>query len=118
MKTNWVRIVALAAAFLALALPASAQVFTGRIDMKLVDSTGAVLPGATVELSGQERHNAVTDTSGEAHFLNLSPGTYVVTAKLQSFADYTNNSVVVAAGASVPLRVTMALASVESSVVV
>jgi hypothetical protein len=113
-----VRIIAFAVSIVALALPASAQVFTGRIDLKIVDSTGAVLPGVTVDLSGQERHSAVTDQSGEAHFLNLAPGTYVVTAKLQSFADYTNNNVAVTAGASVPLRVTMSLAGVESTVTV
>ena len=118
MTNGLVRVVALAAAVVALAMPASAQVFTGRIDLKIVDSTGAVLPGVTVELSGQERHVAVTDAIGEAHFLNLAPGTYVVTARLQSFADYTNNNVAVAAGASVPLRVTMALAGVESAVTV
>jgi hypothetical protein len=105
-------------AIVALAMPASAQVFTGRIDLRIVDSTGAVLPGVTIELSGQERHSTVTDGSGEAHFLNLAPGTYVVAAKLQGFGDYTNNNVVVAAGASVPLRVTMSVAGIETAVVV
>src|SRR5688500_17588370 len=118
MKNRLIRIMVFAAAIVALAIPASAQVFTGRIDLKIVDSTGGVLPGVTVELSGQERHSAVSDASGEAHFLNLAPGTYVVTAKLQSFADYTNRNVAVTAGASVPLRVTMALAGVETAVVV
>jgi hypothetical protein len=109
---------AITIAIVALAMPAAAQVFTGRIDLKIVDATGAVLPGATIELSGQERHSTVTDASGEAHFLNLAPGTYVVTAKLQGFGDYTNNNVVVSAGASVPLRVTMSVAAVESAVTV
>ena len=77
-----VRIMTCAIALLALAMPGAAQQFTGRIDLKIIDSTGGVLPGVTVELSGQEQHTAVTDASGEAHFLNLSPGTYRVTAKL------------------------------------
>ncbi len=105
-----------AIALLALAMPAAAQQFTGRIDLKIIDSTGGVLPGVTVELSGQEQHSAVTDASGEAHFLNLSPGTYKVTAKLASFADYVNEKVQVAAGLSVPLRVTLAPAGVDAAI--
>lgn len=118
MKNGLVRIVALAIAIVALAVPASAQVFTGRIDVKVADSTGAVLPGVTVELTGQERHSAVTDASGEAHFLNLAPGTYNVSAKLQGFGDYANNNIPVTAGGSVPLRVTLSVAGVESAVTV
>ena len=37
---------------LALAVPAWAQVSTGEIFGKVTDGTGAVLPGATVTLSG------------------------------------------------------------------
>jgi hypothetical protein len=55
------------------AMPAAAQVFTGRIDIAVVDSTGAVLPGVMVELSGDQMATAVTDARGEARFLNLAP---------------------------------------------
>ncbi|MCA1561152.1 MAG: carboxypeptidase-like regulatory domain-containing protein [Acidobacteria bacterium] len=75
-----------AAAFCMLlaALPASAgaQVFTGRIDATVVDSTGAVLAGVTVAISGPRNQETVTDAQGEAHFLNLAPGTYQVKASL------------------------------------
>ena len=54
------------------AMPASAQVYTGRIDVTAVDSTGAVLPGVTVEISGTQNATQVTDARGEAHFLNLA----------------------------------------------
>ncbi|HVC19988.1 MAG TPA: hypothetical protein VNE16_07915, partial [Vicinamibacterales bacterium] len=60
---------------LGLAVPASAQVYTGRIDVTVKDATGAVLPGVTVDISGPENQEAVTDALGEAHFLNLSVGT-------------------------------------------
>ncbi len=110
------RVMVLAVALVAFASPASAQVFTGRIDVTIADTTGAVLPGVTVELTGQETHSAVTDASGEAHFLNLAPGTYAVAAKLQGFSDYMNNTVAVTAGGSVPLRVTLGVAGLASSV--
>ena len=56
---------------LAIAAPSAAQVSTGRIDASIADSTGAVLPGVTVDISGPQNQSAVTDTLGEAHFLNL-----------------------------------------------
>ena len=97
-------------------LPASAQTFTGRVDVTIMDSTGAVLPGVTVDLTGPQSQSAVTDASGEAHFLNLTPGTYTVAAKLQGFGDYANNKVAVLAGAAVPLRVTLGVAGMASTV--
>src|SRR5688572_17844006 len=83
------------------AAPSAAQVFTGRIDITAVDSTGAVLPGATVEVTGPQNVVQVTDERGEAHFLGLPPGTYAVITKLQGFGDYENKNVPVVVGASV-----------------
>ena len=37
------------------AVPSSAQVFTGRIDVVAKDGTGAVLPGVTVESQASRR---------------------------------------------------------------
>jgi hypothetical protein len=98
------------------ALPVSAQVFTGRIDVTVKDSTGAVLPGVTVELSGAATATTVTDTRGEARFLNLAPGRYGVIAKLSGFTDYKNDNVPVGAGSVVPLSVTLAVGGVATAV--
>ena len=62
------------AALMSAASPAAAQVFTGRIDVTVIDSTGAVLPGVTVEATGPQNQTAITDTLGEAHLLNLPTG--------------------------------------------
>src|SRR5262245_9845050 len=64
---------------------AGAQVFTGRVDVTIEDSTGGRLPGVSVDLSGPVTHNQVTDAQGEAHFLNLPVGLYVVKATLSGF---------------------------------
>jgi hypothetical protein len=100
----------------AFAAPSAAQVSTGRIDATVSDSTGAVLPGVTVDISGPQNHTAVTDTLGEAHFLNLSPGTYTVSAKLSGFSDYLNKNVPVETGASVPLKIALSVAGVSTQV--
>jgi hypothetical protein len=96
--------------------PAAAQVFTGRIDVTVVDSTGAVLPGANVEISGPQNRSAVSDANGEAHFLNLAPGTYAVSAMMQGFSDYKNQNVPVGAGVAVPLRATLSVGGVAQQV--
>ncbi|MBI2835403.1 MAG: TonB-dependent receptor [Acidobacteria bacterium] len=84
--------------------------------MTAIDATSAVLPGVNVDVAGPLNQSAVTDTQGEAHFLNLPVGTYTVKATLAGFLDYVNNNVPVGAGAGVPLRVTMRVAGVAEQV--
>ena len=116
MKFRIARLLVAAIAILAFATPSSAQVYTGRIDVTAVDSTGAILPGVTVDITGPQRASAVTDANGEARFLNLPPGTYTVAAKLQGFGDYLNREVAVVTGGSAALRVTMGIAGLNTSV--
>jgi hypothetical protein len=106
----------LTALLCAVSTAASAQVFTGRIDVTVLDTTGAVLPGVTVGVTGPQNQNAVTDAQGEAHFLNLPAGTYEVKATLPGFADYLNKTVPVNAGVAVPLRVTLGVQGVSEQV--
>ena len=71
-----------------LALPIAAQEQTGSIQGVVKDSSGAVLPGATVEAritSGAGVRTAVTDSNGIYRFPALPPGTYELSANLQSF---------------------------------
>ena len=104
-----------ALAILATAMPAMAQVYTGRIDVTAVDSTGAVMPGVTVDIDGVQKATAVTDARGEAHFLNLAPGKYSVVAKISGFGDYKSASLDVAAGANVAVKATMSVGGVTAS---
>jgi hypothetical protein len=92
------------------------QVFTGRIDITAKDSTGAVLPGVTVELSGVQAATGVTDSRGEAHFLNLAPGRYIVVARLTGFGQYRNEDVAVTAGSVIALPVALAVGGVSEAV--
>ena len=116
MRLLSVRLMMLAACAVMLAVPSAAQVYTGRIDVTVTDTSGAILPGATVDLSGPQTASAPTDAKGEAHFLNLAPGAYTVVASLSGFTTYTNRSVVVATGAAVPLRATLAVGNVTQVV--
>jgi Carboxypeptidase regulatory-like domain/TonB-dependent Receptor Plug Domain len=104
------------AAMLCVAATANAQVFTGRIDVTAQDSTGAVLPGVIVDVSGPQNQAAVTDAQGQVRFLNLPAGTYQVKASLQGFANYLNRSLPVGAGSVVPLRVTLGVPGVSEQI--
>jgi hypothetical protein len=96
--------------------PGFAQVFTGRIEVTVVDSTGAVLPGATVNISGPQNQSRTTDAKGVAVFMNLPPGTYTVNAALEGFGDFNNPNVPVSAGVTVPIKALMPVAGVTEGV--
>jgi Carboxypeptidase regulatory-like domain/TonB-dependent Receptor Plug Domain len=95
---------------------ASAQVFTGRIDVTLEDTTGGRLPGVSVDLTGPVNQNQVSDANGEAHFLNLPVGIYTVKATLSGFNEFTNANVQVATGAATPIAVKMGVAGTSETV--
>ena len=69
--------------FLLLALPLSAQ-FRAGVQGVILDSTGAVIPGATVTLSNNEtQRTQKTQSSGDGFyaFSGLPPGTYTLSAE-------------------------------------
>ena len=98
------------------ALPARAQVFTGRIDVTVEDQTGSRLPGAVVELSGPETETQIADAEGQAHFLNLPVGVYTVKLSLTGFTPETNSHVEVVSGASTALDVRLKVAGGSETV--
>jgi hypothetical protein len=112
MSKRLLRLFVASACMLALAAPAAAQIYTGRIEVTAVDTTGAILPGVAVDISGPRDATATTDARGQAVFLNLPPGTYTVTARLSGFADYVNRNVPVVAGGTIPLRAALGIAGV------
>jgi hypothetical protein len=112
---RWAAVGVLALAVVGVA-PAVAQQSVGRIDVTIMDSTGGVLPGVTVNITGPLNQMMVTDERGEAHFLNLTVGTYQVTANLQGFNEYRNTNVPVAAGVAVPLKIQLAVAGAQETI--
>jgi Carboxypeptidase regulatory-like domain/TonB-dependent Receptor Plug Domain len=97
---------------------ASAQVFTGRVDVTIEDATGGRLPGVTVDLTGPINQTQIADAQGQAHFLNLPVGTYAVKAALSGFNTYANSTVQVVSGGSTPLSVKLGVAGTSESIIV
>src|SRR6476660_5284784 len=98
-------------AVIAIAAPAAAQVFTGRIDVSVSDDSGARLPGVAVEVDGPETHTQTTDATGQAHFVNLAVGTYSVKLTHAGFAPFTNKTVLVETGSSTAVDARLTAAS-------
>src|SRR6059058_3518036 len=110
------RFVAACVAALALASPAAAQVFTGRIDVTVEDAAGKRLPAVAVEVTGPETRTQIADQTGQAHVVNLPVGTYAVRLTLAGFSPYTSRSVLVESGSSTALDARMTVASTAETV--
>ena len=90
MRTLSTRCSSLLLALLML-LPASlaAQTLTGSISGVIKDDQAAVLPGATVTLTGRQgTMTQVSDAEGRYRFAPLEPGAYELTAQLSGFQQY------------------------------
>lgn len=107
---------------LALAFPATAQqtVDVGSIGGRVVDQSGSSVPGAAVvarHLDTNISTDAISDADGRFRFPYLKIGAYEIKASLAGFADSTRR-LNVSAGSAFDLPISMALAGVESTVMV
>ena len=77
-----------AALALVLAVPATARAQSA-IAGVVRDTSGAVLPGVTVEIASdvliERTRSAVTDSDGQYKIIDLRPGVYVMTFGLEGF---------------------------------
>src|SRR4051812_45052551 len=108
-------------AVLLLALPAVAQEQTGSIVGVVKDSSGAVLPGVTVEARSPSAvgvSTATSDSNGSYRFPALPPGAYEVSASLQSFVPAKTSDAVVTLGKQLTIDLVLKLAGVSESVTV
>ncbi len=73
------------------------QSFTGTITGDVVDSSGAVVPNAKVELTEMAtnvKRTATTNAEGRYMFPSLTPGTYIVTVEKDGFKDVKSGSII------------------------
>jgi hypothetical protein len=105
-------------AVLLCAWPIAAQEQRGSIEGVIKDSSGAVLPGATVEARTNTGVvlTATTDSDGIYRFPSLLPGTYEITATLQGFSPKKQADIPVNLGQVKKVDLSLALANVSESV--
>jgi hypothetical protein len=100
---------------------AFAQTQTGEIFGRVNDRTGAVLPGATVTISGEallQPQSTVTASSGSYRFPNLLIGIYTVTFELGGFKKMIRTDVRIQAGFNAEVNARLELSTVEETVTV
>ena len=108
------RLVRLSAVLLSLGATVSsyAQVTTATIEGIVLDSTGAVVPGAQVTVASQQsvrRETVITDPRGEFTVTFLPTGSYSVTIWMQGFKTHTESGVALVAGQELRRDFTLAL---------
>ncbi|HET6896691.1 MAG TPA: carboxypeptidase-like regulatory domain-containing protein, partial [Vicinamibacteria bacterium] len=96
-----------------------AQASTGNIYGTVADASGAVLPGASITVSGATTGGRTTQSGiqGDFRFLNLDPGTYKVAVTMKGFGTVTRE-VVVTTGQNVNLAFAMKVAGQSEEVTV
>ena len=86
------------------------------------DSSGAVLPGVTVEASSpaliEKSRTAVSDSAGQYKVEQLRAGVYTVTFTLAGFSTVRREGVEISAGFTAPVSVSLKVGSVSETVTV
>jgi len=93
-------------AILAFSATAVAQSITGSISGIVTDSTGGVIPGATVTLTGDQTggtRTATTNGEGRFNFAALQPGNFSIKVEHQGFQVLEQTGVVLSANESLAL---------------
>ena len=94
---------------------------TSTLTGTVVDSSGAVIPGASIIVKRADTGvstESVSNAEGQFTVPALNAGTYTVTASLSGFKTVTVNNVVVNAGVPAGVKVTMEVGGIEEQVVV
>ena len=88
----------------------------------VTDTTGAVLPGVTVEARSpvliEQVRAATTDGSGQYRVVELVPGTYTVTFTMPGFTTLVREGIRLEANFTAPVSVQMQVGAVEETVTV
>ena len=106
---------------LVFAVSAFAQQGQSSIQGKVVDASGASLPGATIlithEGSGVFR-NVVSNADGSYFATGLVPGPYRVEAELSGFTKFTRGGLLLQVGSSLSLEIKLEIGTLEQNILV
>jgi hypothetical protein len=120
---NTVKFVYLAMAMCLLSPSAYAQeTVNGAIAGIVRDTSGAVLPGVTVEAASpaliEKVRSVVTNDQGQYTIVSLRPGTYIVTFSLSGFVTVRREGIVLTSGFTAPVNVELKIGSIEETITV
>jgi hypothetical protein len=108
--------------FILFATPALAQQGQyAAVQGRIVDESGAAMPGVTVVVTHQGSgmfRQVVSNADGSYYVANLVPGPYRITAELQGFKKYEQPDVVLTIGNTAALDIKLAVGGLEENVTV
>ena len=119
MKTRSL-VLALALA-LAPVIGAAQNTTTGAIEGTVLDQSGAVVPGALVEVRNVDTHftrSGVSAGDGRFVFLQLPSGPYTVTFTLTGFATLVQDGLILTVGQTLTLRPTLKISAAQEIITV
>jgi YbbR domain-containing protein len=100
----------------------SSQTSTGEISIRVTDSSGALVPGAQIQISGADSGNlartVVSNESGVAAVTFLQPGRYNISVAASGFETVNQQGLVVRVGETINLAVTLKPGQASESVTV
>lgn len=94
----------------------------GKIQGTVLDEEGVPLPGVTVVISSPSliapEISRITNVNGFFRFPSLPPGTYEVTCKIEGFNTNIRKGIIVSAGKTTAIDVTLTVATIEEEIIV
>ena len=109
-------------AALLMLLPATASAQTSSIAGTVKDTSGAVLPGVTVEASSpaliEKVRSVTTDSAGQYKIITLRPGTYTVTFTLPGMSVVKRENVELTSDFTATINADMKVGALEETVTV
>jgi hypothetical protein len=118
MTTFHFRAIALAAIVLAAPALTSAQSIAGSVR----DSSGAVLPGVSVEAASaaliEKSRSVVTDVNGQYQIIDLRPGSYTITFTLQGFTTVVRPDVQISGSGVTTISAEMRVGGLQETITV
>lgn len=91
----------------------------GRVSGTVKDQQGAAIPAVVISARSDAApglYHATTDRTGTYHLTNLPPAEYEITAELSGFATFKRPAVVVRAGLTATVDITMTIGAVGETV--
>src|SRR5262245_46736747 len=122
MKPTRTQLLIMLVGVMLLAAPLGAQEAPSGITGLATATSGAVLPGVTVDAASpaliEKVRSAVTDSEGRYNIVDLRPGTYSVSFALSGFRSVRREGIALQAGFTATVNVELQLGAVEETITV
>jgi len=119
-ESRWGRLSVVAACFVVLFSSAlRAQLYTGTVTGLITDPSGAVVPGARIEVADEQKgftFNATTDIAGNYLVRNLPPGTYRISVQATGFKSETRSGIILDVNHNVTVNFQLQLGATAQTV--